>query len=398
MNHGWPCRLSCSLRIKTAENGFSDPHKTALFNAGIDTISKFAFCSQPPGQAVDEDAFSVFLGTTLGEAPSVAQLAIARRMLFEAHTLMIHSLKEKAEASDQTPIRKMPTAERDSRTQQQKNRLGGLSFKGEMEVAHCTIDAVNHQLEQKQLKYIPPHKVIKREAELQGDKPKQQVFLDQGAITLRDGDQNMKCDISSEMLAFNALQRRALAYDLVSIITYNCAMDFTQFLFDHLHRDSAPGYDRPDLAAVLRADRQAWVLLAENCRDFSAGPTGELKCDEYLKSLKTNPEVVFNLLPRPQKRKLQDNETESPQWEKKLKGNPKGKGKGQNKSKKAPMPKLLIGNWPTNRDGEPLCFNYNLAGCENAKPGQKCARGWHLCCKPFCLKPHALPDHGKAKE
>ena len=80
-------------------------------------------------------------------------------------------------------------------------------------------------------------------------------------------------------------------------------------------------------------------VVAENCHDFSAGPTGELKCDEYLKSLKTNPEVVFNLLPRPQKRKLQDNETESPHWEKKLKGNPKGKGKGKNKSKKAPMPK-----------------------------------------------------------
>ncbi len=95
----------------------------------------------------------------------------------------------------------MPTAERDSKT----------------------IDAVNHQLEKRQLKYIPPHKVIKREAELQGDKPKRQVFL----ITLRDGEQHLKCDVGSEMLAFNALQRRALAYDLVSIISYNCTIDFT---------------------------------------------------------------------------------------------------------------------------------------------------------------------------
>ena len=387
-----------AFKSRLIEIGLQEASITALFNAGIDTISKFAFCKQPPGQPVDEDVFSEFMENTLGAAPSVAQLAVLRRMLFEAHTLMIHSLKEKVEASDQTPIRKMPTAERDSRTQRQKTRLGGLSFKGELEVAHCTIDAANHQLEQKQLKYIPPHKVIKRETEIQGDKPKQQVFLDQGAITLRDGEQNLKCDISSEMLAFNALQRRALAYDLVSIISYNCAMDFTQFLFDHLHRDSAPGYDKPDLAAVLRADRQAWVLMAENCHDFSTNAAGELKCDEYLQSLKTNPEVVFNLLPRPQKRKLQENEHDNPPWDKRFKGNPKGKGKGKGKTKKPPMPKLLIGNWSMNQSGEPLCFNFNLAGCEHAKPGQKCSRGWHLCCKPHCLKPHALPDHGKAKE
>ena len=384
-----------SFVARLKEFGLFDAHVDALVDAGINTISKFAFCNQPPGQAVDEDKFGEFMEQTLGAPPSIAQLAIARRMLFEAHTLMIHSLKEKVEASDQTPTRKMPTAERDSRSQRQRNRLGGLSFKGELEVAHCTIDAVNHQLEQKQLKYIPPHKVMKRETELQGDKPKQQVFLDQGAITLRDGEQNLKCDVSSEMLAFHALQRRALAYDLVNIITYNCAMDFTQFLCDHMHRDSAPGYDKPDLAAVLRADRQAWILLAENCHDFSADAAGVLKCDEFLKSMKTHPEVVFNLLPRPQKRKLQD--TESEQWHGD-KGKGKGKGKNKGKTKKAPMPKLLIGNWSTNKSGEPLCYNFNLAGCENAKPGQRCNKGWHLCCKPHCLKPHALPDHGKTKE
>ena len=32
-------------------------------------------------------------------------------------------------------------------------------------------------------------------------------------------------------------------------------MDVTQFLFDHLRRDSAPGCDKPDLAAAVRADR-----------------------------------------------------------------------------------------------------------------------------------------------
>ena len=393
---------TAAFSARLDEVGVEDALKNALIAAGIDTLSKFAFCSQPPGQQVDEQAFNDFLNTTLGRAPSVAQGAIARRILFEAHTLMIHSLKEKVEASDQTPIRKMPPAEREDRARRQQTRLAGLTLKGELEVAHCTIDAVNHQLEQKQLKYIAPHKVIKRETEIQGDKPKQHIFLDQGALSFRDAENSIKCDVSSEMQAFNAVQRRALAYDLVSIISYQCSMDFIRFLFDHTHRDSAPGYDKPDLAAVLRADRQAWVLMAENCHDF-APVDGVLKCDTYLAALKSHPEVAFNLLPRPQKRKHQ--EIEHPGWQNHQtdtdpgKGKHKGKGKGKGKGKrKSPMPKLLIGNWSTNRDGEPLCFNFNLQGCDKAKAGSRCDKGWHLCAKPHCLKAHALPDHGAAKE
>ena len=86
----------------------------------------------------------------------------------------------------------MPAAEGDGRLAQDKSCLGGLSFQGELEVAHCTFDAVNHQFGH------PSTQKIKREGELQGDKPKQQVFLDGGAITVKDGEMNVKCDVSNE--------------------------------------------------------------------------------------------------------------------------------------------------------------------------------------------------------
>ncbi len=88
---------SAAFEARLKEIGLLQASQDALFGAGNDTISKFAFCNEPPGQPVDEQSFSDFMTTNLGAAPSVGQLTIARRMLFEAHTLMIHSVKEKVE-------------------------------------------------------------------------------------------------------------------------------------------------------------------------------------------------------------------------------------------------------------------------------------------------------------
>ena len=42
------------------------------------------------------------------------------------------------------------------------------------------------------------------------------------------------------------------------------------------------------------------------------------------------------------------------------------------------------------------CFAYNLDGCTDAAPGEACSRGWHLCAKKGCDKPH--PQHAHPSE
>ena len=57
-------------------------------------------------------------------------------------------------------------------------------------------------------------------------------------------------------------------------------------------------------------------------------------------------------------------------------------GKGQ--SRGAPMPGELKGHLSTVSRG-PICFAYNMqVGCKDASKGQKCRRGWHLCCHRDC--------------
>ena len=55
-------------------------------------------------------------------------------------------------------------------------------------------------------------------------------------------------------------------------------------------------------------------------------------------------------------------------------------------AKTTPRPKELIGHYTTTPEGENLCFNYNLSSCDQARPGERCSKGWHLCAKAACAK------------
>jgi len=63
-----------------------------------------------------------------------------------------------------------------------------------------------------------------------------------------------------------------------------------------------------------------------------------------------------------------------------------GKSKGRGNSG-------MDGKNKTHSNGEPLCYNFNLRGCPNAKPGEKCGRGWHVCAEPGCGKNHSMRKH-----
>ena len=75
----------------------------ALAARGMDALSKLACAEQPP-------AFGRFLDQLVPRLP-LARVAVAKRLLFEAHTYLIHSRTEKIEASDATSVRKINSAE-----------------------------------------------------------------------------------------------------------------------------------------------------------------------------------------------------------------------------------------------------------------------------------------------
>ena len=67
--------------------------------------------------------------------------------------------------------------------------------------------------------------------------------------------------------------------------------------------------------------------------------------------------------------------------------NNKGGGKGRTHG--ATIPAALQPGVARMTDGTPICFAFNLDGCNQAKPGQRCPRGMHVCTKIGCQGNHA---------
>ena len=70
----------------------------------------------------------------------------------------------------------------------------------------------------------------------------------------------------------------------------------------------------------------------------------------------------------------------------------KGKTDKTDKKRDPPRPKALVGH-EVEKNGEPLCWAYNLSSCPHAEDGGKCNKGLHLCARKGCgFQPHPFKD------
>eukprot|EP00435_Cladocopium_sp_Y103_P052177 s900_g16.t1 len=140
---------------------------------------------------------------------------------------------------------------------------------------------------------------------------------------------------------------------------------------------------------LLRADRAAWIKMAEKVTTLKRKADGTLPLNVALDELQTDPSVMFHLMPLPMERaavqgKPQNHQrpnsdgTKVPpiQEKPKNKGGNKGKGKGKSKpTSKGRMPVELVGLHQQDKAGKRLCYNFNLQrGCDLAAPGAACVR------------------------
>ena len=67
------------------------------------------------------------------------------------------------------------------------------------------------------------------------------------------------------------------------------------------------------------------------------------------------------------------------------------KGKDNKKGKHVDKtPAGMQGKHTRTKDGEPVCYSFNLSACPHAMSGKRCDRGWHVCGK--CLGPHSMQE------
>ncbi len=386
---------TAQFKSRADEVGMTAPTKNAFVAAGLDTMSKLAFWINQPGTATDEAAMTAAVGGLLGGPPSVGDLAAIKRLHFESQAFTLQALKNSIDGpgADVMQPKKIPLAEKEARMNAIKVRLTGIALEGPLEPSTSLLEQAVHQRETKTIKYLPPEKCYSREHEIKFAKPAKTLQVEGGTIAFKENATIPGETVFTSLQFQQALTRRAVAYDFAELISFDVSRKYCDLLLKHLTREPPPGYTATTLAQLIKADQQVWAKMSEAGSDIRRNAAGVFPLDDLITKSLESYEISFYLLPMVAHHTghVANVDRSSPYEEYNQKGK-KGKGKGKRKSKgehvQTWVPPKLRGGKPTNPAGNPICFNYNLDGCDAAQPGQACPRGLHICCK--CFKNHSF--------
>ena len=213
-------------------------------------------------------------------------------------------------------------------------------------------------------------------------------------------DQQLKCEVGTELEVLNALKRRGMAYELAKLMSYECHEQLINLLFNEFQRDPIDGFVRPSMGQLASADREVHIRLAELTRaGLPLGPRGELPLDKHIDKVLGLPSVMWLLMPKPRSAVQVANKVPSAPTPKSNPADKKNQtkhgkfDKGKGKKFKAPMPFQLRGGTPVDAEGRSICYGYNLNTCRD----KSCKKGRHVCCKPGCFSPaHTFLSHGES--
>jgi aryl carrier-like protein len=393
--------------------GLTVAERDALVAAQSDTLAKYAFsCNYAPG-AADERPFITMVTVVLGQAPDAVQAGSFRRLFFEAYTLAAADLRQRVDRVEDSQPRKLAAPERAFRYQSQVARLGGLNLVNELEPSDALVDRACQMFEDNRLVYLDWELCTKKSQELRGIKkiPVVQPHAS-GQIRWTNQEQLLEANLDSELLIRFALQRRGLALDQASLITFGTHDAWVDHLFFHRMAVPPANYAKVSLEQLINADKALHAKMATLTR---AGivPTalGLRPLDAALTASMAHASVTFLLMPLPltsatnaNKRIAADEDAadgskgkgkgKAKKAKAAEKAGDKGKSKGKGSKDGAPrngMPADLAGMSARDAANNLICFNFNRAcGCSNAVSSNKCSRGMHVCCKPGCGGSHSL--------
>ena len=386
---------------RASEIGLTSEAIQAIKNAGANSLSKLAFAVGQRGQPISSNEVDGFLRNALGRDPTLAENAHVRRLAFEAQTLLVASLRQVVDSKDDGAPKRIGAAERETRMASIRAELGGLSISDEYEPSHMLLEKACQIYETNTLKYLEPSACTSRSQEVQGSSKTKELVFEGGSLTVRDKDDKLVAPTSSEIQFLQAMTRRGIAYKFARLMTYEQHNTWVNYLMQAMQREAPPGYNKPSLHQVMLCDKAAFTRLGSTMGTVRQAVDSSFPLGEKLLELRSDPSIALYLAPLARSQSAQPAGTRSSPYSQTPRpagaGNfeRKGKGKGK-KGKTPPMPAELRNKWHRTSSGEPLCFGYNTAkGCDMAKDGERCSKGWHLCAEPRCLQPHALPSHPK---
>ncbi len=262
---------------------------------------------------------------------------MVKRLIFEAHTLVLAALKEQVTAPESAAAKKVPASERESKMQNLRGLLTGLNIEGPTEPGHSLLDACAQMYHLNEIRYLAPEKCVSRLHEVTHAKsPLKQLEIESDKLVLKEHQDVPAETAHSGPQVKEALERRGLGLVFADLITHSSYTRYISALFAHLHREPPPGYSRCSVSQLVAADKAVWSKLLEDNVKPRRNPDGTYPLDGVLVRALESYQVSFSLLPLPQTKKPnpkgdsdKDKDKVWKVWDKRHKGDRKGKGKGK---------------------------------------------------------------------
>ena len=391
---------------RTIDLKLSEELKRSLKRTGLQTFGTFAYAHGQPGQNIADDAFETWVNSHLLSGATIADIAGAKRLLFESQTIVLASLQDQVNAADASAVKKVPVAERETKMRAIKQKLNGLLIEGPLEPGHALLDTAASMMQLNEIKYIPPEKCISRTHEVLNQKsPTKQLDISAESLIVKEKQETPDMTVTSALQVQEAFQRRGIALVFADLITHESYTRYLTTLFGHLHRDPPMGYARTTVSQLVTADRTVWQMLLEEGVQPKRDEMGSLILDTKLMESLHSYRVSFSLLPLIAKKESTPSPTKTAKpfvsqggkgapvqkpWIKSKGGKKGGKGKVR-----VPNHIFKLGGTASNPAGEAICFGFNSSsGCAEAADGAKCRRGLHICAK--CYGAHGVQKHESA--
>ena len=306
---------------------------------------------------------------------------------------MVASINEqvKADTSDPTSLAKrLPAAEKQSRSEVQTKRLAGLKIAGELAPSHQLLDVTNAMVESGVLTWIAPSKCSKRDDEIQANiRPAASTLqIEQSTLKVAQVPVATTADVGSELKLQWALQRQGIAMDQCRLLDWAYHEEWVQWLLQTLTKDVPPGFAAVKLDQLLRADKELWTILAQQQSKSLKPVNDQPVLNEDFKKLTTDPRATMLILPLPTtgpkvQQPTQPKKTDPPKTGGSPTGPPNKKRKLTRAEKNCPEE---LKKYTLRLEGKGnICWNFNMAsGCSHNTTGTpaKCMRGFHVCSLP----------------
>ena len=254
--------------------------------------------------------------------------------------------------------------------------------------------------ENNRLTYSPLSWCMSKDDETRNSRDKEDRTLtvdNSGNVRIKNADIKGEADLSTDLLLKFALTRRGLAMEQAGLRYFQEHEKWADRLLHSRYRDVPTGYTRVSVQQLLQADKQLFVVAANECRSGVGVQVTDAgrPLDSAWMQCADQTEVAHLLAPLAQAPpKSTGFERPTPYRVNKGKGKD---GKGKHKTRReVQMPADLKDGHSSTPKGVPICFDAQRNKCTRQLTGNKCFRGAHICC--FCFQPgHFDPTCPKRK-